>query len=325
MPMFVELNDERIEWIFALERFKITRPKNRYKSGMGLIPCNIMLSYAFIKNQDMGAEKKKIEEVTGYKPKIIADSGAFSVMSRGEKISLEEYAEWGLRWQHVIDDFINLDVIYDAKSSQQNWERLAQLGLRTLPVFHLGGDFGVLNELAAEHNTICLGGLVRKQNQQKQVINWIMKCFSTIAGRAKIHALGVSSAKLLYLFPFRSTDSSNFSLDNRYGNFAFVNQHTGALTHRSRKSFAVSHRLALAKKNIDLFSIMNAPRLPRFLIINAYGLYTYMHFIERLRKVQQKRNQSQTDFYFAAAFLWRKMWCYLDIIREMNWVIDDLN
>lgn len=152
----------------------------------------------------------------------MSDSGAFSALTKGAKISIERYAEWLLNNRSYIDIAVSLDVIGDHKASSRNFDKLVSLNVKTIPTFHMGSPASALDDCLAQSDFVCFGGLVGKNNVPIQ--DWLTACFNRvrdheqrIGRRVYIHGLGVTSVPLLKLFPFYSCDSSSHGSGYRFG------------------------------------------------------------------------------------------------------------
>lgn len=149
-------------------------------------------------------------------PGLLIDSGAVQVRRTGKEVTPEGYAEWLLEsrdaWQHAV----NLDVIFDPAASKVNHDRLVQLGVDTMPVFHGGEPWGYFEEMVSEHDYVALGGMVTS-NAGAGVRPWLGRCFRLADGKAQLHGLGMTRLPLLMAAPWRSVDSSSWGSGHRYG------------------------------------------------------------------------------------------------------------
>lgn len=79
-------------------------------------------------------------------PRILIDSGAFSVMNSGKQLSVEEYAEWSQPWRKEADAIAGLDDIRgDYKQSLANYEKQPW----AFPTFHDSDPPDLLDDLVA--------------------------------------------------------------------------------------------------------------------------------------------------------------------------------
>lgn len=163
------------------------------------------------------------------RPRVIIDSGAFTAHTTGKPILLEEYVEWAIRfrarWEPRMRSlhFINLDVIGDQRASWRNHRLLSERGLDTLPVIQTDATRKDVQRALAEHEYICLGGLVGARRSKLQP--WLDRIFSEVmayrereGALRKIHLLGVTTKWALNRYPIFSCDSSSWTQALRYGN-----------------------------------------------------------------------------------------------------------
>ena len=118
----------------------------------------ILVSYHYYKNTDLDALFAK--HFTKPYPDVFADSGAFSAMTQSVEIDWRDYAAWVKRWRHLFTAYANLDVIGNAEATWENQQRLENVGLKPVPVFHVGEDWSYLECMVKRYTYIALGGLV---------------------------------------------------------------------------------------------------------------------------------------------------------------------
>jgi hypothetical protein len=138
-----------------------------------------------------------------YGIQIIADSGAYSVWSRGKDADIAEYMTW-LK-QYEIRRYFNFDVIGDQEATAENHAIMEQAGFHPIPVFHLGEPMEVLEGLVNKYPLVGLGGTVGQPVTIRE--QWFRQVFS-LYPKAKFHAFGVTDARLIAQFPFASVDST---------------------------------------------------------------------------------------------------------------------
>jgi hypothetical protein len=180
----------------------LANPDNQFRA---------LMSYWYYKTRDMDALIAKTFPLST--PDIFADSGAFSALTQGGAIDIDEYATWLKRWQHVFTLYANLDVIGDADRTFDNQKRLEDQGLHPLPVFHAGEGFKHLDYYLKHYQYIALGGIVAKNPSMA----WLVRCFQMAEGRRIYHGFGVTTWNMLKAVPWRSVDSSTWSGGARYG------------------------------------------------------------------------------------------------------------
>jgi len=197
---------------------------------------NLLFSYAFIKRPE-----KLIELIVGdgtrLPERIILDSGAFSVWSKGDTVSLDDYAEFCVRFKELLPpgielNVVNLDVLPGkwgfvptaeqiAESAEKGWQNmlhLESLGLKVIHVFHQHEDFAILERLAKHSDYIGISPANDVSIQQK--LDWLNKVFLYLKDGTKTHGFAVTSHKQLLGYPFYSVDSSSWVTPARFGRIA---------------------------------------------------------------------------------------------------------
>lgn len=149
---------------------------------------------------------------------VFADSGAYSAITVGATISFKDYAAWLRRWDQLLTVKATLDVIGDHKATMRNTRRLEDLGLRVLPVFHVGTPWVELEKLCAEYDYIALGGMVPHRGSGPALLRWLVKCFQVAEATGTVyHGFGQTSQRILSSLPFFSVDSSACAKGARFG------------------------------------------------------------------------------------------------------------
>lgn len=196
---------------------------------------NLLFSYAFIKKPS-----SLIRLLGDFKPKrIIVDSGAFSVWTKGGTVNLEEYAAFCEEFRRLLPTdieltIVNLDVLPGkwgyipskqdiADSAEKGWENMLYLesrGFKVIHVFHQHEDFAILDRLRAHSDYI--GISPANDVSMREKLDWLNKVFLTLKGNTKTHGFAVTSHKQLLGYPFYSVDSSSWVTPARYGRVAVL-------------------------------------------------------------------------------------------------------
>jgi len=177
-------------------------------------PLRILLSYHYYRNVDLNNALAR--HFADLHLDIFADSGAFSAMTQGAKISLEGYATWIKKWKHLISCYANLDVIMDAETTWENQQRLEDMGLQPIPVFHVLEDWKWLEHYVERYSYIALG-VAGMQQRKDAVMAWLARCFAIAGDRAVFHGFALTSWQVMKAFPWYSVDSSSWGRGFRYG------------------------------------------------------------------------------------------------------------
>lgn len=200
---------------------------------------NLLFSYAFIKRAE-----KLVELIGDYKPeRVIIDSGAFSVWTKGDTVNLEAYAAFCVRFRDLMPpevevNVVNLDVLPGnwghvpskeqiAESADKGWDNmlyLESLGLKVIHVFHQHEDFAILDKLKAHSDYIGISPANDVSMNEK--LDWLNKVFLNLKDGTKTHGFAVTSHKQLFGYPFYSVDSSSWVTPARFGRIAvFTDRH----------------------------------------------------------------------------------------------------
>lgn len=174
----------------------------------------VLLSYWYYKDVDLEALFEKYFK-DNY-PEIFADSGAFSAMTQGGEVNLQEYANWIKRWQHLFTTYANLDVIKNAEKTWENQQRLEDLGLQPLPAFHILEDWKWLEMYVDRYSYIALG-IAGRQIEKDAIFRFIIKCFQIAGDKSVFHGFALTSWEVMRSFRWYSVDSSSWGSGFRYG------------------------------------------------------------------------------------------------------------
>lgn len=205
-----------------------------------MIP-SFLFSYHYYKNKNLD---ELIKTIPG--SRIFIDSGAFSAYTQGAAIDIDAYIDYLIENKGNFEVACSLDVINDPEASWKNWQHMRTRGVEATPVFHTGADLSLLDRYASESDYICLGKLVPYAKTPEITMPWIEQAFAIVAGRAKIHGLGVTNWSLLSRFPWDSVDSSAWGAGFRFGSIqvftgnGFSNVKLGEPKHWSRVAKHVS-------------------------------------------------------------------------------------
>jgi hypothetical protein len=173
---------------------------------------NVLLSYAYIRGLKNGEYKMPFKN-------IMLDSGAFSVATIGEKISLKAYILWlqiYLSQNPQIKTYINLDDLDDPQKSIENYKIMKSEGLDPMPVYHFAEPDKVLDYYAEQHDYIGLGGLaVGTIPSENLRLFW--ERVHQRHPQHKFHILGVGTMTPFYKVQPYSLDSTSWNVGSIYG------------------------------------------------------------------------------------------------------------
>ena len=198
-----------------------------------------------------------------YEGKLLIDSGAFSVHTKGKTIDLEKYIDFLNNNHEWIDLYIQVDDIPGKWGQPKTAEQLSESPKKTwqnylymrnkliepdklLPVFHQEEDFIYLKQMLEYTENekhipyICISS--NKELTAEKRLNWYKRCYEIIEEsnnpNVKVHSLGTQSEKHCSIMPFTSTDATswilaaaNGSIYTKYGTIYISDRGINELNH----------------------------------------------------------------------------------------------
>jgi hypothetical protein len=191
---------------------------------------NVLISYAIYQKPET-----YLRVTGGWFPKrLMIDSGAFSVWSKGDRIDIDEYIKFCQRIKELAPpetevQVVNLDVLpgrfgwrptlrQREQSVKQGWENMLYMeskGFKVIHVFHQHEDFEILDKMREHLDYI--GVSPANDVSMKEKLEWLNKVFFKLRDTIKTHGFAVTSEKQLYQYPFYSCDSSSWVAGASYG------------------------------------------------------------------------------------------------------------
>lgn len=171
------------------------------------------------------------------KPKIMLDSGAFSVWKRGGEIDVRQYGRFIAEHEGVLWAAVTLDVLPGrpgiTRTMQQTEEAAAQSAKNTailrkmvsakiplMPVFHQGERLYWLEKMLKDGYDY-IGLSPNKSLRTPQKLAWLDEVFSILAAGgyppARFHAFGETSFRVLTRYPWESADSTTWIIIGAMG------------------------------------------------------------------------------------------------------------
>lgn len=167
---------------------------------------------------------------------LFLDSGAYSAKNLGVEISLDSYAEFILNNLSAFNEYANLDVIGDDKSSYKNYRKLQEYGLQPLPVFHFNnysGNVKYLKKYITDTDHIAIGGGASKSQGWLDTI-W-NEYLTDEKGRplCKVHGFGITTHSILIRYPWYSVDSTTWVMASSVGELCVPVYKRGELNYKA--------------------------------------------------------------------------------------------
>lgn len=189
------------------------------------------------------------------KVRLFLDSGAYGAWSRGLSIDVKEYISYCKDNHELIHKLVNLDVIpgsfgrrdntqaeveKSAKLSYANQQTIKAAGLAPIPVFHQGERLHWL-ELMLRDGEPYVGLSPSKFVRVDEQMKWLDSVFNIICDKdgrpyVETHGFAATSFKLITSYPWRSVDSTTWSLTPGYGQIIIPGYNHGKFdyTHATR-------------------------------------------------------------------------------------------
>lgn len=204
-----------------------------YAGGTSNVIEEYLNEQGCVRLQSYATERNNIIKRAKNGQMTFVDSGAYSAMTKGIDINIDDYIEFINQYDDSIILACQWDRIPDAKtdpetSAKETWNNYLYMRERVkspeklLYVWHSAEDIKWLQqalEFKPRINYMALGGLVGKSVKQRDEA--MKKCFDTIAKSSNpdimVHAFGMSNRKLLDKYPFTSADSTSWFQAARFG------------------------------------------------------------------------------------------------------------
>lgn len=235
----------------------------------------VLYSYHYYKK-----EADHIKEATNdLEINTFVDSGAFSAMTKGVEIDIDEYAKWLLDVKPTM--YATLDAIGDPIKTLENTKYLEnEYGLKPLPVFHMKTDIKYLYPLLEDYDYICLGGMVKSQN----LIPWLDRVWAVILQEKpelKVHGFGLTG-RIIKNYPFYSVDSSSWANGVRFAQVTRYNPH-------KNKLYDIDLALWAQQNGIGYYKGDPITGWKRFLVINV-SCRAHMDFNKHIQEVHETKD-----------------------------------
>lgn len=134
---------------------------------------------------------------------------------------LEGYIEFLTEHKDELEMYVGLDIIYNAKATQEVQAYIESCGLDPIPVFHYGEPWSVLKKYIDKYDYIGVGGL-GQGTSVRSYVDFGDKIFSYVCDKhglptVRIHGFAMTSIQLMKRYPWYSCDSSTWSSLSRNG------------------------------------------------------------------------------------------------------------
>jgi len=201
---------------------------------------------------------------------FMLDSGAFTYMSdpkKGNNINWEDYVDRyaALINKLDIDLFFELDidvVVGLAKVEELRYRLEQSTGKKSIPVWHHNRGKSYWLKMLENYDYVAIGGMVNNRRYMKQFekqFPWFIR--TARESKTKIHALGYTSFKGLFKYPFDSVDSTSWLQGNRGG---FLYRFNG----QSLEQIRVPKGKKLQSRNVAIHNFKEWVKFQKYANIN---------------------------------------------------------
>lgn len=136
---------------------------------------------------------------------------------------LKKYSRFVARYEHAVDYYVNVDVIFNPELSWEILKRLEGMGMQPVPVIHYGTPTKWIEKHLEEGYTFLgIGGLGQEVTKSKYY-QWADRVFDIICSSAdrrplaRTHGFAMTSFDLLSRYPWWSVDSASWLKSAAYG------------------------------------------------------------------------------------------------------------
>lgn len=154
---------------------------------------------------------------------FMLDSGAFTFMNNSKKdVNFDDYLTEYIEFinKHDIKYFFELDV--DVIVGLEEVERLrkrleTETGKKCIPVWHRSRGKEKFIEMCKQYDYVAIGGIVTKEIKpfEHKYFKWFIDTAHSYG--CKIHGLGFTNLKGLYIYNFDSVDSTSWVSGGKFG------------------------------------------------------------------------------------------------------------
>lgn len=190
-----------------------------------------LVSYHYFRNPEHMATIRKL---AGRGVGIIGDSGAYSALTQGARIDLDQFGAWAQEYRDVFRWIASLDVLGNPQASWANYQALRAAGVGdVVPTIHLHTPPAEMDRYVADGATLIGLGAVSVAPKDDAALRWLVACFRHARDHhphVRFHGWGIAVMRYLRALPFWSVDSSGIGAAYRYGSARLLDPTSGRLT-----------------------------------------------------------------------------------------------
>lgn len=151
---------------------------------------------------------------------------------------MRSYVKFVKKFDHAIDYYANIDVIFNPELSWQNLKRLESMGINPVPVIHHGTPVKWIEKHLEEgYEYLGIGGLGQEVTKA-QYYSWADKVFEILCPAsngyqpiARTHGFAMTSYDLIMRYPWWSVDSASWIKAAAYGMIYIPKKHNGSFAY----------------------------------------------------------------------------------------------
>lgn len=289
--------------------------KYYFASGQSIAIENHFLERKIPRLQSFINERRIIVRRTQQGGQTFIDSGAFSAMTRGLEIDVDDYIDFLNEYDEGIEICCQWDRIpvgVDPEvAAQETWDNYWYMRERLkspeklLYVFHESEDYKWLERALKcdEIKYIALGGVAKKSFKIRD--KFFETCFEIISKLRpdiKTHAFGMTNLKLLKKYPFTSADSTSWMYPAKFGTIQWGDWKVVNISDRQKEEpthvYNIPEREEITKYVADLGhnidEIVEISDKRRYYQID-YWLMKYNNFVSGINYVETDNYKLQLE------------------------------
>lgn len=157
--------------------------------------------------------------------KIFLASGAFSMLTKGIEVNMQEYVDFIKNNKDIIEVASVLDSIGDPQLTLDNQKTLEDMGVDILPCFHYGEPVKYLEYYLENYKYITIGGMVPISTPQLKI--WLDQIWDNYLTDTngwpivKVHGFGLTALSLIERYPWFSVDYTIWVLASKFGSIFY--------------------------------------------------------------------------------------------------------
>ena len=151
---------------------------------------------------------------------LVVDSGGFTARMRGEKIPVEDYAMFLNR--NGVKLAFNLDSADPLETARNQAFLEVSTPAYIIPIYHVSDYLDaryrpLIDSYVANYPFVAVGGVAGVVLSGAQLLGFMDHVFSRTLNTVKVHGLGITTQRLMEMYPFYSVDSTSWLAPAKWG------------------------------------------------------------------------------------------------------------